>query len=567
MWWTKTSAGLRAWFVVTQGNGSLRTGLVGGDFTAAVVEPGDAATTAPTVSESTQKAGLYTFLVPSAFLVTNGAGEYGVSIEVDTFAGPSGSPNVRDAVGHVLRVSLADLDDLAQPGDAMTLTGAADAAIATAVWSEALPGAFGAGEAGKLAGDSLDAAISSRATQADILSDATPFPGASIDAAISSRSSHSAGDVDTTLSASHGAGSWQSASASAVATAVWSEALPGAFGAGEAGKLAGDSLDAAISSRATQADILSDATPFPGASIDAAISSRSSHSAADVDTTLSGSHGAGSWEGATAAAVTAAVWGEALPGAFGVGEAGRLVGDNLDAAVSTRSSHSAADVDTTLSGSHGAGSWEGATAAAVTAAVWGEALPGAFGAGEAGQIVGDNLNATISSRAAPGDAMALTAGAESDVVDAVWDEAIAGHLGAGSTGKALQDAGATADPGAIADAVWDEPIAGHQSAGTMGRAANAISVESTVGAAPAPTSTEFATGLTQANGYWNGATVVVVYATGEAVPRRVTNFTQANGLFLVPALPAAPTVGDVVIVIRRAVADDIGDAQMEASGT
>jgi hypothetical protein len=465
---------------VTQGNGSLRTGLVGGDFTAAVVEPGDAATTAPTVSESTQKAGLYTFLVPSAFLVTNGAGEYGVSIEVDTFAGPSGSPNVRDAVGHVLRVSLADLDDLAQPGDAMTLTGAADAAIATAVWSEA---------------------------------------------------------------------------------------LPGAFGAGEAGKLAGDSLDAAISSRATQADILSDATPFPGASIDAAISSRSSHSAADVDTTLSGSHGAGSWEGATAAAVTAAVWGEALPGAFGVGEAGRLVGDNLDAAVSTRSSHSAADVDTTLSGSHGAGSWEGATAAAVTAAVWGEALPGAFGAGEAGQIVGDNLNATISSRAAPGDAMALTAGAESDVVDAVWDEAIAGHLGAGSTGKALQDAGATADPGAIADAVWDEPIAGHQSAGTMGRAANAISVESTVGAAPAPTSTEFATGLTQANGYWNGATVVVVYATGEAVPRRVTNFTQANGLFLVPALPAAPTVGDVVIVIRRAVADDIGDAQMEASGT
>ena len=58
----------------------------------------------------------------------------------------------------------------------------------------------------------LDAAISTRATQADILSDATPFAGANV--------------------------------------------------------------DAAISSRATQADILSDATPFAGANLDAAISTR-----------------------------------------------------------------------------------------------------------------------------------------------------------------------------------------------------------------------------------------------------------------------------------------------------
>jgi hypothetical protein len=43
-----------------------------------------------------------------------------------------------------------------------------------------------------------------------------------------------------------------------------------------------DNIDAAVSSRATQAQILSDATPFPGASIDAAISSRSSHNAAAV---------------------------------------------------------------------------------------------------------------------------------------------------------------------------------------------------------------------------------------------------------------------------------------------
>jgi hypothetical protein len=33
--------------------------------------------------------------------------------------------------------------------------------------------------------------------------------------------------------------------------------------------------------------------------------------------------------------------------------------DNIDAAISSRSSHSAADVDTQLSGTHGAGSWQG----------------------------------------------------------------------------------------------------------------------------------------------------------------------------------------------------------------
>ena len=65
-----------------------------------------------------------------------------------------------------------------------------------------------------LVSTNLDAQVSTRATQAQILSDATPFPGANIDAAISSRS---------TL---------------------------------------------------TQAQILSDATPFPGANIDATISSR-----------------------------------------------------------------------------------------------------------------------------------------------------------------------------------------------------------------------------------------------------------------------------------------------------
>lgn len=48
-----------------------------------------------------------------------------------------------------------------------------------------------------------------------------------------------------------------------------------------------------------QALVISDATPFPGARIDATISSRSTLTAAQVDTQLSGSHGGTAWTTAT----------------------------------------------------------------------------------------------------------------------------------------------------------------------------------------------------------------------------------------------------------------------------
>ena len=122
--------------------------------------------------------------------------------------------------------------------------------------------------------------------------------------------------------------------------------------------------------------------------------------------------------------MVAAVWGEALPGAFGAGEAGYILGTNLDALISTRSSHSAADVDTQLSGTHGASSWEGYTPAVIA--------------------------------------------------DAVWDEDATEHLGGDKAGQYLVDAGATADPAAIADAVWDELSADHVTADTMGAIMTAL---------------------------------------------------------------------------------------------
>ena len=81
----------------------------------------------------------------------------------------------------------------------------------------------------------------------------------------------------------------------------------------------------------------------------------------------------------------------------------------------------------------------GSTAEALGAAgsagdPWITALPGAYGAGSAGKIVGDNLNATVSSRAVPGSAMTLTSGERDAVAAALLDLADAVETGVTTRG-------------------------------------------------------------------------------------------------------------------------------------
>jgi len=77
----------------------------------------------------------------------------------------------------------------------------------------------------------------------------------------------------------------------------------------------------------------------------------------------------------------------------------------------------------------------GSTGAALAAAggsgdPWATALPGAYGAGTAGNIIGNNLDAAI------GDLNDVSA---ADVADAVWDEPYTGHTGAGSFGADVRN--------------------------------------------------------------------------------------------------------------------------------
>jgi len=127
-----------------------------------------------------------------------------------------------------------------------------------------------------------------------------------------------------------------------------------ASGGSDGGKVDNGSNNAwsgyAVDPALTQDDILSDATPFDGANIDAAVSSRSSHSANDVrDAILSDST---PFDGAN---IDAAISSRSSHAANDVRDAilsdsTPFDGANIDAAISTRSSHSAADVATAVWG-------------------------------------------------------------------------------------------------------------------------------------------------------------------------------------------------------------------------
>lgn len=112
MFFTKTTAGFRAWFFAIQSDGILRTGLVDGDFTVTVVDSSDSFNLAPVVVESTQKPGMYYFDIPSTFFSDHGVGEYVVGVQIDCVDGPSGPPFVRTAFTQVLRVYSKDFENI-----------------------------------------------------------------------------------------------------------------------------------------------------------------------------------------------------------------------------------------------------------------------------------------------------------------------------------------------------------------------------------------------------------------------------------------------------------------------
>jgi hypothetical protein len=183
----------------------------------------------------------------------------------------------------------------------------------------------------------------------------------------------------------------------AVADQVWDEAISGHAVAGSTGQALDDvlddtaaiqpNIDAAISTRATQAQILSDATPFQGANV-AAILTDTAAMQPTVATNLN------------ATITSRAVAGDAMDLVAGAVDAAAVATDAIDADAL------AADAASEIATAVGA-----PTAAAVADAVWDEATAGHVAAGSTAVALTDvladtaamqptiatNLNATISS--------------------------------------------------------------------------------------------------------------------------------------------------------------------------
>lgn len=139
--------------------------------------------------------------------------------------------------------------------------------------------------------------------------------------------------------------------------------------------------------------------------------------------------------------LVADIWAALLTGITTVGSIGKLIKDNLDAAISTRAA------EATLTAIKGAG-WTTDTLVSL-----GNQLVALGTPLQAGDYVEPPSAATIA--------------------DSILDEPLSGHLTAGTAGAALSDAasgGSAPTASQVADAVWDEALSGHAAAGSAGEA-------------------------------------------------------------------------------------------------
>jgi hypothetical protein len=215
---------------------------------------------------------------------------------------------------------------------------------------------------------------------------------------------------DELLSGHTGAGSTGAGlSAAGAAGDPWSTLIPGAYGAGTAGKIVGDNVNATISSRASQTslDTLDDLVDTEVGAIKTKTDQLTFTVANQIDAN-SLTIGANA---ITASALATDAVNEIQSGlatttniTAATGITVSSIGANVitASALATDAVNEIADQvwDELLSGHTGAGSTgAGLTSASSAGDPWSTALPGSYGAGTAGKIVGDNVNATISSRA------------------------------------------------------------------------------------------------------------------------------------------------------------------------
>lgn len=312
----------------------------------------------------------------------------------------------------------ATISSRAVAGDAMALT----AGGVDAIWDEDIVAAHGTADTSGLLLRALGAVISQRTNNATLAALLGVPDIAAQDIATA---------IDTELSTVHGAGGWTTA----VAVGDWSTTeknqIRGALGivGTQASPAGGGELQ----------DILADT-----AAMDARLPSDpadESNQLAAHSTTQAAIAGLNDLD---AAAVAVATQTGLTAQGYTAARAGYM--DYLDVAVSSRSSHDAADVDTELSGTHGAGSWE--SAAAEWSAAEKEQIRDALGVDglkttSTGGVLQD-INTNLGTPAGVDTIVSLLGDMESPTGDvalanaeAIWDTILAPFTTAGSAGKTL----------------------------------------------------------------------------------------------------------------------------------
>jgi hypothetical protein len=307
------------------------------------------------------------------------------------------------------QVTVATNND--KTGYSLATTPPTAAQIATQVWSETLPGTYTSGQAGfKLdAGTATNVwAATTRTLSAGtniVLAKGTGITGfndiAATDVWAATTRTLSAG---TNIVLAKGTG--LTGLNDITAQSVWDVATTAITAVGSIGVQLKTNIDVATSTRMAT---FSYTTPPTVAQISTQVWTEP----------IPGSFAAGSAGAKLNAASSAGdPWATALPGSYATGTAGNILGNRLDAAISSRMATftyttppTAAVIATqvwseTLPGSYTSGQAGFKLNAAGTAAdPWSTLLPGSYGAGTAGNIIGNRLDVAVSTRSTLTDAL------------------------------------------------------------------------------------------------------------------------------------------------------------------
>jgi hypothetical protein len=348
------------------------------------------------------------------------------------------------------------------------------AANAAAAWAVSIPGTYISGQAGFVLGTNLDALVSTRATVAEIISDGTPFNGANLDVPVSSRAV--AGDAMTLTVPER----------SAIQSAMWTTGTRTLTGIGVSG----------IASQATVDTVSAAIAAALGAGFTVGQDDlHSLHALVAVLPTTAAP---------TAAANASAVWSTAVPGAFAQGTAGARLDINVNAAAAVAA----------------VATWNELTAVHTTVGSFGELTKASMA----------RVDATVSSRAVPGDPMTLTSGERAASATSVWGSITRTLTGIGASGLSSQ-ASVDALPSAAeaAAAIWSEALPGTYLTGSAG------ALMALAGASAPPSASAVATAVW---GHTEGTPSVGSFGYGLKLLRMLTT----NRMEELPGNPGSATL-------------------------